>query len=320
MSQVSPGWYPDPSGRFAQRYHDGGRWTEHVADAGGNRSTDAPAGQSTPGASAAPSAGQPPYDTPSGQGYGQPDQYGAPSGQGYEQAPGYGAGPDYGQGGYPQQAPPSGQGYGQPDQYGTPSGQGYGQQPGYGQPPSGQGYGQYGYGGPGGPGGSGPGGITPTIGLVAAGVGLLFVLLSLFALDFLKVEFSSEFGGFSEGGTLGDIGSDGNFFMDLYSSGLIRLLALLVAIVALLAILKLPQIPQLNQVPNLKTIVTAVCGVFLLLHLISMFANGLSSGAEDLGADVDVKAAIGAYVGLLGWIGLIAGQYLDDKPLGGVKR
>jgi Protein of unknown function (DUF2510) len=48
MSQVSPGWYPDPSGRFAQRYHDGGRWTEHVADAQGNRDTDAPVGQAGP--------------------------------------------------------------------------------------------------------------------------------------------------------------------------------------------------------------------------------------------------------------------------------
>ncbi len=48
MSQVSPGWYPDPSGRFAQRYHDGSRWTEHVADAHGNRDTDAPVGQAGP--------------------------------------------------------------------------------------------------------------------------------------------------------------------------------------------------------------------------------------------------------------------------------
>ena len=48
MSQVSPGRYPDPSGRFVQRYHDGSRWTEHVADAHGNRDTDAPVGQAGP--------------------------------------------------------------------------------------------------------------------------------------------------------------------------------------------------------------------------------------------------------------------------------
>ena len=29
-----PGWYTDPSGRYRLRYHDGGRWTSHVFDAG----------------------------------------------------------------------------------------------------------------------------------------------------------------------------------------------------------------------------------------------------------------------------------------------
>jgi hypothetical protein len=66
MSQVSPGWYPDPSGRFAQRYHDGSRWTEHVADAQGNRDTDAPVAQAGP-ASHADSAQH-------SQHYGQADQ------------------------------------------------------------------------------------------------------------------------------------------------------------------------------------------------------------------------------------------------------
>lgn len=28
------GWHPDPAGRFQHRYHDGTRWTEHVATAG----------------------------------------------------------------------------------------------------------------------------------------------------------------------------------------------------------------------------------------------------------------------------------------------
>jgi hypothetical protein len=28
---VTPGWYPDPSGRFDVRYHDGHQWTRHVA-------------------------------------------------------------------------------------------------------------------------------------------------------------------------------------------------------------------------------------------------------------------------------------------------
>lgn len=31
----SPGWYPDPTGRFPARYHDGGRWTDQVTGADG---------------------------------------------------------------------------------------------------------------------------------------------------------------------------------------------------------------------------------------------------------------------------------------------
>lgn len=38
---VPPGWYADPSGRYEQRYWDGGNWTEHVAR-GGAQYTDPP--------------------------------------------------------------------------------------------------------------------------------------------------------------------------------------------------------------------------------------------------------------------------------------
>ncbi len=61
MSQVSPGWYPDPSGNYAQRYHDGTRWTEHVADAAGQRSVDNPD---------APGPSSPSYESAGQQGYG----------------------------------------------------------------------------------------------------------------------------------------------------------------------------------------------------------------------------------------------------------
>lgn len=119
MSQVSPGWYPDPSGRFAQRYHDGTRWTEHVADASGQRSVDHPEGQG-----AAPAAN--PYDQSqqqSGQGWGAQQQaQQQPSGEGW--AAGGQAQQPYGQ----QQA------YGQQQGYGQPSSGQWGAQPGYGQP------------------------------------------------------------------------------------------------------------------------------------------------------------------------------------------
>ena len=36
---ATAGWLPDPAGRHEHRYHDGQRWTDHVADAG-NASTD----------------------------------------------------------------------------------------------------------------------------------------------------------------------------------------------------------------------------------------------------------------------------------------
>ncbi|MBA3605397.1 MAG: DUF2510 domain-containing protein [Actinomycetota bacterium] len=47
MSSYPAGWYPDGSGRFAQRYYDGTAWTEHVLDTRGNRGTD-PVGLGAP--------------------------------------------------------------------------------------------------------------------------------------------------------------------------------------------------------------------------------------------------------------------------------
>ncbi len=41
MNMYQPGWYPDPYGRFARRYHDGRAWTEHVADLQGTQARDA---------------------------------------------------------------------------------------------------------------------------------------------------------------------------------------------------------------------------------------------------------------------------------------
>ena len=313
MSQVSPGWYPDPSGRFAQRYHDGTRWTEHVADAGGQRSVDNPEGQAAPAAD--PYAAQ--QQQPSDQGWGQQAQQPQSSGEGWAAQggqPGYGQQPQqpgYGQQssgqGWPAQGQPQSSGQGWPAQGGQP---GYGQQPqqpGYGQQPGGYGQPNYGYGGA-----PSSGGFVPTVGLIAAGVGGFFVLLSLFVLDFLKVDFG-EFGG-SQGGTLGDAGDipDLSVFADLYAS-LGRILALLVIAVAILAILKLPALQQLNDVPNLPIIVAAVCGVFLLWHLLTMFAPG---GPEGL----DIGPAIGAFIGVLGWGGLIAGQFLPQAVGGGSRR
>jgi hypothetical protein len=343
MSQVSPGWYPDPSGRFAQRYHDGTRWTEHVADASGQRSVDSPEAQAAPatdpyggqqqaggqawGAQAGGVAGADPYGgqqagaQQSGQDWGAEGQpgYAQQSGQdwGAQGQPGaQQSGQDWGAQGQQsgQQWPAQGQqGYGQQPGYAQQSGQDWGaqgQQSGQQWPAQGQqGYGQQ----PGGVGQPGygatttSGGFTPTIGLIAGGVGALFVLLSLFVLDFITV----SGGGFSDSGSLGDVGGDGvPALLDLYSS-IGRLLGFVVVVVAVLAILKLPQIPQLNNIPNLPIIAAAVCGVFAVWHLLAMFSE--PDGLDLL--DVSASPAFGAWIGLLGWIGLAAGQFLP-QPVG----
>jgi Protein of unknown function (DUF2510) len=322
MSQVSPGWYPDPSGRFAQRYHDGTRWTEHVADAGGQRSVDNPEGQPAPAAN--PYGGE---QQASGQGWGaqggyaqQPQQQS--SGEGWPAQggqPGYGQPADqgYGQQGHGQQ------GYGQPSGQGWPAAggqqasgqgwpaaggqqgygpQGYGPQ-GYGQQPGGFGQPAYGYGSP------ARGGFTPTIGLIVGSVGGLLVLISLFLTDFLSFDLG-EFGG-STGLSLGDVsdlnnlGGDAPAALDTYAS-FGRFLALLVIAAAILAIVKLPALQPFNDVPNLPIIVAAVCGVFALWHLLAMFAS------EE---GVDVSPTVFAILGLLGWIGLGAGQFVK-QPVG----
>jgi hypothetical protein len=318
MSQVSPGWYPDPSGRFAQRYHDGTRWTEHVADAGGQRSIDNPEGQgqaapaaTTYGGAAQQQGGQGWGD----QGYGQGPQQSS-SGEGWPAAGGGG------QQGYGQQAD---QGYGQPG-HGQSSGegwpaaggggqQGYGQQAGgwqaggqqgYGQQPV-QGYGQGGYGQPA-YGSATSSGITPTFGLIAAAVGGLLVLLSLFVLDFLEVT-AEGFG--SEGGSLGDVGDGAETVLSLYSS-VGRFLGLLVVVAVVVAVLRPAQVvPFLEKIPNLPIIIAVVCGVFALWSILAAFM-GVDTGDVP---GVDVSPALGAYIGFVGWIALAASPFLK-QPLG----
>jgi hypothetical protein len=320
MSQVTPGWYADPSGRFSQRYHDGTRWTEHVVDASGNRSTD-PVGD--PSQSAAQSASQ-----QSAQGYGQQGYGQQSSGQGYGQQGASGQG--YGQQGAYGQQTPSGQGYGQQGAYGqqTPSGQGYGQSPepgyggqqqsygqqqqgygqqGYGQT-SGQGYGQqqsYGY-GQAAYGTSTSSGPLLSIGLIVSALGGLLVAASVLSLDF--VEASAQ--GFSTKFSLSDISklldtpdAQKPFFMNTYAS-FGRYLALLVIAFAIVAVLRLP---FLANVPQAPMIAAGVAGLFLVWHVLAMFIA--PEGA-------DLSPAIGGLLGAVGYIGLGAGQFLQ-QPLGG---
>lgn len=101
MTQSAPGWHPDPGGRFAQRYHDGSGWTEHVVDAQGGRSSDPvdhpvvpPAGFGAPPGGAGPptatfDAPLNPYGPAASTYQGPPGAYGPPP-AGYGPPPGYG--------------------------------------------------------------------------------------------------------------------------------------------------------------------------------------------------------------------------------------
>lgn len=310
MSQVTPGWYTDPGGRFAQRYHDGTRWTEHVVDASGNRSTD-PTGE--PGQSQASSGGYGAQEAQQGYGQSSADSWGQQGSGGYgAQQPQQGYGAQQAQQGYGQQQPQQGYGAGgygaQQPQQGYGSG-GYGAQQGYAQQQAYGGYGQQpAYGAA-----AAPGGIQVTVGLITAGVGGVLLLLSLFVLDFLKV--STE--GFSVSGSLGEvdteIGGGGGELpggLDTYAS-IGRILALLVIAFAIVVVLRLPFV---QNIPNAQLIVAVACGVFLLWHVLAMFAQ--FEAGEGVGIEIDSSPTFGAILGALGWIGLGAGPFLK-QPLGG---
>lgn len=279
MSQTTPGWYPDPAGTFDQRYHDGNGWTEHVVDAAGTQSTD-PVPPAPPAPPTAPPTAAPPP------GYGAPPTqtgFGVPSAP----PPGDAGGPGFG-------APPPQQAYGQPPPgFGGPPQQPYGQpQPGYGQAPFGT--------------APATGGIKPTIGVVAAGVGMLFVLLGLFAFDWARVPDFDDFGiGVSD---LGE--GDAPFFPNLWGSFL-YLLAFLVAIVLTVLALRLPQVES-KVTAQYRLIAGGVLIFFAVWNLLTIFQIGTFS---DEG--VDLATAFGAWLTLLGWGGLAA-QFVPqvaDRPL-----
>jgi hypothetical protein len=305
MSQVTPGWYTDPGGRFAQRYHDGTRWTEHVVDASGNRSTDAT------GDSGQAQAGSGGYGAQSAGGYGQSsgDSWGAQQSGGYgaqqqSAQPGYGAQQQSGgygaqSGGYgaqsPQQDYGSG-GYGAQQQSGGYGGQ---QQSPYG------GYGQQGYGAAAGAGG----GFQLTIGFIASCVGGLLLLISLFMTDFISVDVAGQNFKTSLGdvdSALGGPGSDLPGGLSTYAS-FGRFLAILLIGFAIAVAAKAPFLQSVSQAP---LIVSIAGGVFVLWHALAMLAQFEAPGIE-----VSTSPTLFAILGALGWIGIAASPYLK-QPIG----
>lgn len=67
---MNAGWYPDPTGRFAQRYYDGSDWTDHVTQADGRPGSDrlprSSSGFPAPTVGGAPQPGPPIAAGPSG--------------------------------------------------------------------------------------------------------------------------------------------------------------------------------------------------------------------------------------------------------------
>jgi hypothetical protein len=141
------------------------------------------------------------------------------------------------------------------------------------------------------------------------------VLLSLFVLDFLKVEFDmGGFGSGSESGSLGDMSGDGApAMLDSYAS-IGRLLAILVIAFALASAAQVPQLAKVGQAP---IIAAGLVGLFLLWSVVAMLSK---PDAGELGVgDISTSPAIGGIVGVLGYGALIAGQFLR-QPVGGTSR
>lgn len=392
MSQVTPGWYPDPSGRFAQRYHDGSQWTGYVVDIHGQRYSDPPrqasaaqtsSGQSDPGQGRYPQRSGRPQSPAGGDsgpqraGYGQQSYGYPPSASSYSQQQ------DHGQRGYGQQ--PYGEGYPGHDQrppgYDDPgyaqwqrsvygAQQGYGQrqpgtgpQPDYRQAQAGpQSHGQafddtqrQTWGQP-----STPRtavrqrphraerdddrrGVTPTVGLLVAAVGAVLVVLSLFVMGFLSFETSVE--GVSDGGVsvegasasesfdLPDIRSgdgapagvdagDAPAALDTYANFgyLVAIVGIVWAIVTALRLRGMTK-----RFPQAPLVAVAVAAVLLAWSVLAMLADvsAVGSGPSEFGDIVDVEVgtspAIGAYLGVVGYLGLIVAQFLP-QPLRGRRR
>jgi hypothetical protein len=344
MSQVSPGWYPDPSGRFAQRYHDGTRWTEHVADANGNRATDVPEAQARPtsaygqqgaggrdwghagdaaadwsaadegrpsgGATSAHTADQAGAEGWPGEQAGATgwsgERAGAPAGdQTWSDAGGQPGGQPGAQPWATAQAPRIG-GPGRPPSSQSPSA---GTAHGY---DGGQGYGSqpgYGqrrtYGRPNYAYGPPAASARGFTPTIGLIVAVVGGLLLLLSLFGLDfLEFSVP--GFSETVSLADVAGDFGDDAPFAIDTYASFGRFLAVVVIVVAILAaLRVIPLFQEIPA-PVIMAAVCGAFALWHVLAML-----SSAEN----VDVSPTFGAILGLLGYVGLAAGPFLK-QPLG----
>jgi Protein of unknown function (DUF2510) len=227
MNSMQPGWYPDPFGRFARRYHDGRAWTEHVADQQGTQLSDA-----------APVSGQ----------------LGGP-GPGFERP----AAPQW------QQPAP------QP-QWSQPAQPTWTQQPA--QPAV----------------TTGPG-VSAFIGVIVAGVGALFVLLGVLALDWFEDANRSDTSDVIDG--INDIGGDPNILSTTFF-GFGWIIVLLIALACVGA--------ALMKQPALRFAAAGLAGLAFLWVLFG-WLNFNAYIKND--ANAAVLGTSGVSLGIGGWLTLL---------------
>jgi hypothetical protein len=144
-------------------------------------------------------------------------------------------------------------------------------------------------------------GFTPTIGLIVASIGALFVLASVFVLDFVELSvpgFGSQ--SLSLRQIADNFGDGAPRALDTYAN-LGRYLGFLVIVLAIVAVLEV--VPWLANVPGLRVIVAAACGAAAVWHLLAMLASA---------PDADLSPTSGAVLGLLGYVAMGAGQFLTQ--------
>lgn len=274
MSHVEPGWYRDPSGRFAGRYHDGARWTEQVADARGWRGVDLAAlrRRQVVGGPGVDNRGQ---LAPTGD-HGQPALAGDGESAGDAGQP---AG-DRGQPGgaarpRPRESAPD------PQTFADPTG------------------------------------FRLTVGHVATLVGGLLVMLSVVAFDFVRTHSGSS--PLSEvAGAPPQVGI--SLPLDTYAT-FGRWLVLVVILIAVMAVLPLPA--RLDEVQMLPVVVAVVCANFLVWSGLASFGRfdldvAGPGGTVGIATSLDASPAVGAILGVVGYVGMAGGQFLR-RPIGGAR-
>ena len=299
MNARQPGWYPDPFQRFAQRYHDGQDWTEHVADLQGTQLRDVA-----------------PLDSGAGAGSSAGGTTGTGGSGGPGGTPGSGAPPTVAAWQQPSsssswQAPSPSTATGQPNagaSAGSPSQTSWQSQSTSAWSATA---------GEGGPTAAASRGARDFLGPILAVLGALGVILGLFALDWLSLD--------DDGGTRSEVkdaldfvddagGSPNVLSTTFFSFGWI--IGLVVTALAVVAALARPT--ALRIVAGVLAVVLALWALFGWLNFNAYLNNDANNAA--LGFNQDFSLSIGGWLTVIGFLLLAAGAFLGGRLIGGPKR